>query len=227
MKKLFNPLIAMVLLTFAITSCDNGNADFNIVDVAPVISISDPGSIVQGAAVSISVDFTDGSEDLAQSTLASASYDLTNATASVSSGTFSVSGRTATGTVSIAGGLAEGSYTLSVTAVDTNGNSGTETFSFDVTSDFSVGIIGSATPTGWDSDTDLTFVTGTQYELTIDLTAGEAKFRTNDDWGTNWGDSAFPMGTGVQDGDNIPIGAAGTYLVTFDTSTGAYSFTAQ
>ncbi|MFY0592734.1 hypothetical protein [Roseivirga sp.] len=59
MKNLFNPLVAMVLLTFAISSFDNGSSDFNIVDVAPVITIDDPGNIVQGAAVSISVGFTD------------------------------------------------------------------------------------------------------------------------------------------------------------------------
>ncbi|MBO3698505.1 SusF/SusE family outer membrane protein [Roseivirga sp. E12] len=227
MKKLLYTMIAMSLLTFAITSCDNGNADFDVVDVAPVISIADPGNVIQGQAVNIEVSFTDGSENLSQSTLASATYDLSNGTTSVASGSFTVTGRTASGTVSVSGGLAAGDYTLSVTAVDSNGNSGTETFGFAVTSDFSVGIIGSATPTGWDSDTDLSFVTGTQYEVTIALTAGDAKFRANDDWGTNWGDTAFPTGTGTQDGANIPIATAGTYLVTFDTSTGAYTFTAQ
>ncbi len=217
----------MALMTFAITSCDNGNADFTVVDVAPVISIADPGNVVQGAAVNIDVSFTDGAENLAQSTLASATYDLLNNANSVASGSFTVSGRTATGTVSVAGGLAAGDYTLSVTATDSNGNAASSTFDFSVTSDFSVGIIGSATPTGWDSDTDLAFVTGTQYQITIDLVAGEAKFRANDDWGTNWGDAAFPAGTGSQDGANIPITTAATYLVTFDTSTGAYTFTAQ
>jgi len=227
MKKLLYTMIAVSLVTFAITSCDNGNADFDVVDVAPVISIADPGNVIQGAAVNIEVSFTDGSENLSQSTLASASYDLVTGGNSVASGTFTVSGRTAMGTVSIAGGLAAGDYTLSVTATDSNGNTDTESFDFSVTSDFSVGIIGSATPTGWDSDTDLSFVTGTQYEITIALTAGEAKFRSNDDWGQNWGDAAFPTGTGTQDGPNIPIATAGTYLVTFDTATGAYTFTAQ
>lgn len=217
----------MATLSFAISSCDNGNSDFAIVDVAPVISIADPGNVVQGAAVNIDVSFTDGAENLAQSTLASATYDLLSGTTSVATGTFTVSGRTATGTVSVAGGLAAGDYTLSVTATDSNGNAASSTFDFSVTSDFSVGIIGSATPTGWNSDTDLAFVTGTQYQITIALTAGEAKFRANDDWGTNWGDGAFPTGTGLQDGANIPITTAATYLVTFDTSTGAYTFTEQ
>ena len=83
-------MIAMSLMTFAITSCDNGNADFDVVDVAPVISIADPGNVIQGQAVSIEVSFTDGSENLSQSSLASATYDLSNGTASVASGSFTV-----------------------------------------------------------------------------------------------------------------------------------------
>jgi len=229
MKRLFYTMVAMVVMTFVITSCDNGNSDFDIVDVAPAISIGDPGNIVQGAAVSISVDFTDGAEGLAQSTLASASYDISDGTNSVNSGTFSVSGRTTTGTVSIEGGLAAGSYTLTVTAVDSNGNSGSNSISFDVTSDFSVGLIGSATPTGWDSDTDLAFVTGTQYQVTIDLVVGDAKFRANDMWDLAWGSTDFPSGNGdnTPGSPNVPIPTAGTYLVTFDTSTGAYTFAIQ
>lgn len=227
MKRLLNFMIVGALMATTMSSCDNGNSDFDVIDVAPTISINDPGNIVQGADVTINVDFTDGTESLSQSTLASATYDISNVGGSVSSGTFSVSGRTTTGTITIAGGLAADSYTLTVTATDSNGNAGSATFAFDVTSDFSVGIIGSATPTGWNSDTDLAFVTGTQYQITIDLVVGEAKFRANDDWPVNWGDTAFPTGTGTQDGANIPIATAGSYLVTFDTSTGAYSFTAQ
>lgn len=227
MKKLLYSLVAMATMAVVITSCDNGNADFDIVDVAPLITINDPGSVIQGADVEITVDFTDGSEGTAQSTLASATYDISNGTASVASGTITVSGRTTMGTITIAGGLAAGSYTLSVSATDSNGNTGNANFGFEVTSDFSVGIIGSATPTGWDSDTDLTFVSGTNYEITIDLVVGEAKFRTNDDWGTNWGAGDFPTGTGTQDGPNIPIATAGTYRVEFNTSTGAYTFTQQ
>ena len=55
------------------------------------------------------------------------------------------------------------------------------------------------------------------------------KFRQNADWGTNWGSSDFPTGTGVLDGDNIPVplvaGSITTdYFVTFDCGTGDYSF---
>jgi hypothetical protein len=52
---------------------------------------------------------------------------------------------------------------------------------------------------------------------------GEAKFRQNNSWDVNWGDSAFPSGTGTQGGPNIPV-IAGTYDVTFNIVTGDYSF---
>ena len=88
-----------------------------------------------------------------------------------------------------------------------------------------LGIIGDATPAGWDSDTDLTFdaADANALTLTLDLTGGEAKFRLNDDWAINWGATDFPSGTGTQDGPNIPV-AAGTYTVTFNPLTGAYTF---
>ncbi len=51
----------------------------------------------------------------------------------------------------------------------------------------------------------------------------EMKFRANADWATNWGAADFPSGTGVPDGPNIPV-PVGSYLVTFNCSTGAYNF---
>ena len=57
----------------------------------------------------------------------------------------------------------------------------------------------------------------------MEFVDGEAKFRADDDWAANWGSADFPMGVGVQDGDNIPV-AAGSYNVTFNTRTGEYSF---
>ncbi len=53
----------------------------------------------------------------------------------------------------------------------------------------------------------------------------DMKFRANHDWGTNWGAADFPTGTAVQDGANIPV-PYGTYYVTFNCSTGDYSYTA-
>lgn len=90
----------------------------------------------------------------------------------------------------------------------------------------SIGLIGSATPGGWNSDTDMTedgSVVGQVILNGITLVDGEAKFRVNDDWKFNWGDTAFPTGIGTQNGPNIPV-PAGTYNVTFNVNTGEYSF---
>lgn len=103
-----------------------------------------------------------------------------------------------------------------------NFNACTGEYSFQVKSD--IGIIGSATPNGWDSDTNMYQADSVNYFIDIDLKQGEAKFRQNDDWAVNWGDSAFPSGVATQDGPNIPIAAAGKYRVDFNKATGAYSF---
>lgn len=88
-----------------------------------------------------------------------------------------------------------------------------------------VGIIGTATPNGWDSDTDMVqdAADTAKWTLTITLVQGEAKFRANNGWDVNWGDSAFPIGTGTQGGPNIPV-PAGTYNISFNSVTGAYFF---
>ncbi len=49
------------------------------------------------------------------------------------------------------------------------------------------------------------------------------KFTANDAWDINWGGATFPFGTGIQDGNNIPV-AAGTYTVFFNDITGRYVF---
>ncbi len=87
----------------------------------------------------------------------------------------------------------------------------------------SIGIIGSATPGGWDSETQLTDKGDGSFTLLIALKDGEAKFRANNSWDTNWGGSDFPKGIGTQNGPNIPI-KAGTYKVTFKPATGEYNF---
>lgn len=109
--------------------------------------------------------------------------------------------------------------TAGIYLVTFNANTGTYSFS-----PASIGIIGSATPDGWNSDTNMN-ATANAGEVTLSLTlvAGEAKFRANDDWGWNWGAGDFPTGTGAANGPNIPV-PAGTYTVTFNVNTGAYSF---
>ena len=72
-----------------------------------------------------------------------------------------------------------------------------------------VGIIGSATPNGWDSDTDMKFDKSKQkFYVDVTLTDGEIKFRADDGWDLNWG-GTIPM---TQGGDNIPV-TAGNYRV--------------
>ncbi|RZS92551.1 SusE domain-containing protein [Aquimarina brevivitae] len=89
-----------------------------------------------------------------------------------------------------------------------------------------IGIIGSATPNGWDDDTDMTqstFDSHLWYINDIVLIDGEAKFRTNSDWSTNWGADTALTGYGNQDGPNIPV-TAGTYDVWFNDLDGSYVF---
>ncbi len=71
-----------------------------------------------------------------------------------------------------------------------------------------------------------TFLTVTESDDISDPPDGiiEMKFRANHDWATNWGGADFPSGTAVVDGPNIPV-PPGTYLITFNCETGAYSFT--
>jgi hypothetical protein len=88
-----------------------------------------------------------------------------------------------------------------------------------------IGLIGSATPYGWDKDTSLVKDSGNPalWKGIIDLVDGEAKFRANDAWTISWGDTLFPSGIGILNGMNIPV-TAGRYIVSFNTSTFAYNF---
>ena len=82
---------------------------------------------------------------------------------------------------------------------------------------YSWGIIGSASPGGWDADTDMVWNSTAQvWEIAnIALTAGEMKFRLNNGWDTNFGDNGN-NGSLEPGGDNIPIAEAGNYKITFD-----------
>lgn len=76
------------------------------------------------------------------------------------------------------------------------------------------GIIGDATPGGWDNDTDMTWNSGNEvFTITADLTAGEMKFRADDDWAVNLGGD---LGALTQDGANIAVTDAGNYTITLD-----------
>ena len=75
---------------------------------------------------------------------------------------------------------------------------------------FTIGIIGSATPKGWDGDTDMTYNPEERcWELKdVTLTDGEMKFRHTNDWSLSWGGELDNLTT--QNGPNIAV-AAGTY----------------
>ena len=86
------------------------------------------------------------------------------------------------------------------------------------------GLIGSATEGGWDVDTDMTWNAELEaMEAFVDLTAGELKFRANDDWAINLGDNE---GDGVlsQDGGNIIIDRAAPFHVILYLDKPDYTF---
>ena len=86
------------------------------------------------------------------------------------------------------------------------------------------GLIGSATPGGWDSDQDMTYdPVNYVWTITLDLIAGEAKFRANDDWALNYGDDNANLKLN-EGGANIAIAADGNYTITLDLSQAVYRY---
>ncbi|MFM9948204.1 MAG: SusE domain-containing protein [Saprospiraceae bacterium] len=87
------------------------------------------------------------------------------------------------------------------------------------------GLIGSSTPTGWDSDTDMVYdaVSGT-LKLTLNLVGGFIKFRANDAWDINLGDDG---GNRIMEygGADIPIAEAGNYTIELILNQANYSYT--
>lgn len=88
------------------------------------------------------------------------------------------------------------------------------------------GIIGSATPTGWDSDTNLDYDLATKkYSITIPLTAGGAfKFRLDDGWADNFGDDGNNLSLDAG-GADIPVTVTGTYKIVIDFAEKTYTIT--
>ncbi len=86
------------------------------------------------------------------------------------------------------------------------------------------GIIGSATSTGWDSDTKMVFDAATKtWTLEMTLKVGDIKFRANSGWDINYGDN---KADGILDagGENIKITSAGKYKITMKLETPDYTF---
>lgn len=83
------------------------------------------------------------------------------------------------------------------------------------TTPFNVGIVGTATPNGWDApDQKMTYDNGDfRWKATVDLVAGKMKFRINDDWKWNRGGSVDNL---TQDGADIDIAENGNYTITLD-----------
>jgi hypothetical protein len=87
----------------------------------------------------------------------------------------------------------------------------------------SMGVIGDATPGGWDSDTDMTFEGGKGtyvWKVSLNLKVGKIKFRANDDWAINFGGTPNEI---TQGGADIEIASAGLYDLTLDLTPGAYT----
>lgn len=72
-----------------------------------------------------------------------------------------------------------------------------------------IGIIGDATPNGWDASTPMTYSKedGAWVIKDVTLKDGELKFRANDAWDINWGGTPDAL---TQDGDNLKM-SEGTY----------------
>ena len=74
----------------------------------------------------------------------------------------------------------------------------------------SLGVIGDATPTGWDADTDMQFNADKQrFYVDITLIDGKIKFRADDGWDVNWGGADGALSAG---GADIAV-TAGDYRI--------------
>lgn len=111
--------------------------------------------------------------------------------------------------------------------VKANTNASAMTWNVDKTS---WGLIGDAIPTtGWDSDRDMTYDATTQtWKITLDLLAGKSiKFRANDAWDINYGDTGADLSL-EEGGSDIKVDAAGNYTVTLDLHVpGNYTYTVK
>lgn len=87
------------------------------------------------------------------------------------------------------------------------------------------GVIGDATPNGWDSDTNMDFdPVSKEWKIIIELKSGSFKFRANDGWDINLGDNSA-NGTLEYGGENIAIAEAGKYEIKLKLGTPDYTYT--
>ena len=86
------------------------------------------------------------------------------------------------------------------------------------------GVVGSATPNGWDGP-DISFWNGENGTLVAytTFTNGEIKFRKGNKWdGNDWGDKNKDGVLDKEGGNNIPV-TAGTYKITWKLSDNTYT----
>lgn len=99
----------------------------------------------------------------------------------------------------------------------------TASLTYSVTEITTIGVIGDATPAGWDASTALTpssdYLTWTG---TVTFGSGEFKFRANDGWDINLGDSLDDL---KQNGSNIASPGEGQYQVTLNLGSLPYTAT--
>ncbi|RIJ45662.1 SusF/SusE family outer membrane protein [Maribellus luteus] len=93
------------------------------------------------------------------------------------------------------------------------------------------GLIGSATSGGWDTDSDMTLLPlsdneykGTYtWKITTDLTSGKIKFRANDGWAVNFGDTDA-NGSLELGGSDIEVSEAGNYTIKLVLDPAGYTY---
>lgn len=85
------------------------------------------------------------------------------------------------------------------------------------------GLVGNATPNGWDGPDMEMYETGTnKYAIFANLSVGEMKFRFNEDWDVNYGDDGS-NGSLEPGGTNIAVSTAGIYYITLDLAALKYT----
>jgi hypothetical protein len=100
-------------------------------------------------------------------------------------------------------------------------NADTKNLDFISTPINSWGMIGTATPGGWNTSTPMTYNADNDvWEAQLDLASGALKFRANNDWAINYGPASITAldGTLIETNDAINIAAPGNYKVTIDFS---------
>ena len=86
------------------------------------------------------------------------------------------------------------------------------------------GVVGSATPGGWDNDTEFTWNAELGYlTAKVELTAGDIKFRANKDWTVNLGDTGAD-GLLEAGGNDIKITKSGGYEIRLDLDSPDYTY---